>query len=130
MKKDGREFEMCVIDKEIDAYDFYEKHDIFHGSNAVMFGKLKGQTDTDYFNFLCPECDDGTGLVIIDCLYQMTNEQEKKFDTNRTRMMMLNKKPCETHVHLRMILKCYHCDFEDMIKIGNGFSVKPNSHNE
>ena len=29
-----------------------------HGRGKVMGGRLKGQTDTDYFNFLCPRCAD------------------------------------------------------------------------
>ena len=29
-----------------------------HGTERVMAGKLKGQTDTDYFYFVCPECKD------------------------------------------------------------------------
>jgi hypothetical protein len=28
-----------------------------HGTNRVQGGRLGGQTDTDYFCFICPECE-------------------------------------------------------------------------
>ena len=39
----------------------------YHGSDAVEGGKLSGKTgQTDYFFFLCPKCDDGQILRVLD----------------------------------------------------------------
>jgi hypothetical protein len=37
----------------------YEKMIRAHGTDAVAKGKLTGTTDTDYFYFLCPQCEGG-----------------------------------------------------------------------
>ena len=54
--------------------------DFGHGSDEVMGGKLKGQTSTDYFEFLCPCCDDGQVMYIVDALQNTgTKEHHEHF---------------------------------------------------
>jgi hypothetical protein len=75
-----------------------------------MGGKLHGQTDSDYFYFLCPICDDNTVMqvlefdVVKDGPVQYAPEQRKK---------------AAHDFSLAFRLYCHTCKLEDFVKLSN-----------
>ena len=105
----------CNITKGTD----YEWSEQGHGSGKVMGGRLKGQTDTDYFNFLCPQCADGQVMRIIDGIEHVGDTHRKYFlDGNK---ILKNHKARQRRcmVHLSFKIYCYECKFTDIVKISN-----------
>ena len=82
----------------------------YHGSMEVSHGKLTGKTGcTDYFFFLCPKCNNGNVLRVL--------EYEKR-DSVPLKDRDEKKKPKE-NLNIAFHLHCTVCDFEDFIKIDN-----------
>src|SRR5437660_1729869 len=63
----GRPLLFAIITTTLDSMAHRFNHGKpYHGSKAVSNGNLRGQTDSDYFYFLCPKCPDNTVLQIQD----------------------------------------------------------------
>lgn len=85
----------------------------YHGSDAVMGGKLRGATDTDYFNFFCPVCQGSYMVRLLDfevILIEPGNiyNEEMKSTANRS-FSIAFKFHCE---------QCGHTDFFKISNIG------------
>ena len=94
--------------------------DFGHGSDKVMDGKLKGQTSTDYFEFLCPDCDDGQVMYIVDALQNTGSERHHASFAKRNEMLKnhsVKKRQC--FVHLSLKIYCPECKLTDIVKISN-----------
>jgi hypothetical protein len=82
----------------------------YHGSEAVEKGKLTGKTGkTDYFLFLCPECNDGHVLRVLEFEFRNSAPPIQRFE----------KKTPKKYFNLALHVYCPNCDFEDFIKIDN-----------
>ena len=127
MKKNQHKFDIPILDNSKDFCRWHDNHRIYHGSESVQNGLLKGQTDTDYFNFLCPNCADGKALRIIDCAYQTNEELQRYFAEGNEVLKEHKTKQRKSLVHLRFILYCDECHFKDMVKIAN-LGIVTNRH--
>lgn len=85
----------------------------YHGSEAVMSGKLKGETDTDYFYFFCPKCPDRYVLRILDYTVHVSTETNEYDDDPKI------KSRSAKGFTLAFQLYCEGCGLEDFVKIGN-----------
>lgn len=83
----------------------------YHGSSAVSDDKLKGGTDTDYFYFFCPRCNDRHVLRPLD--YTVHAETAENQYNEQTKSKALRG------FTLAFQLYCEKCDFMDFIKISN-----------
>lgn len=82
----------------------------YHGSEAIAGGKLSGRTGkTDYFFFLCPKCNDGNVLRVLE--FENRDDAPSKNRGEKRRPSM--------NINLALHLHCTVCDFEDFIKIDN-----------
>ena len=129
MKKEIKrhEFHIPILDNSKDFCRWHDNHKIYHGSKSVQKGLLKGQTDTDYFNFLCPNCAGGQALRIIDCAYQTDEELQRYFAKGNEVLKEHKAKQRKSLVHLRFVLYCDECRFKDMVKVAN-LSIATNRH--
>ena len=94
--------------------------DFGHGSDEVMGGKLKGQTSTDYFEFLCPCCDDGQVMYIVDALQNTgTKGHHERFKERNEVLKEHSAKMRRCLVHLSLKIYCPECRFTDIVKISN-----------
>lgn len=83
----------------------------YHGTEVIMNGKLKGKTDdTDYFYFLCPECNEI--LRILE--FEIHDRKEKHPYLNSYK----KKKPKYGFTIVYKIY-CDNCKHEDFVKISN-----------
>lgn len=83
----------------------------YHGSSAVMEDKLKGGTDTDYFYFFCPRCNDRHIMRPLD--YAIHVETADNEYNDKTKSKAPKGFTLVFHLH------CEKCDLEDFIKISN-----------
>lgn len=120
-------FHIPILDNSKDYCRWHNNHKIYHGSKSVQNGLLKGQTDTDYFNFLCPNCADGKALRIIDCAYQTGEELQRYFAEGNEVLKEHKAMQRKSLVHLRFILYCDECRFKDMVKVAN-LGIQTNRH--
>lgn len=81
-----------------------------HGSETVQEGKLVGATDTDYFYFLCPQCDDSTMLRLLD--YYVIAEGPVEYAPEV-------RNDAKRDFTFAFDLKCEECGFSDYVKISN-----------
>ena len=87
----------------------------YHGTTDVAGGKLTGKTGTtDYFFFLCPKCNNGNVLRVLE--YENRNAPSKDRG---------EKKRPSMNINLAFHLHCTVCDFEDFIKIDNNHPSGP-----
>src|SRR5258708_3445323 len=82
----------------------------YHGSEAVAGGKLRGQTDSDYFYFLCPRCADNTVLQILDFTVR---------DDGPVRYAPENRPKAKRDFTIVLKLWCHTCHLEDFAKVSN-----------
>jgi hypothetical protein len=83
----------------------------YHGSEEISEARLTGRTGrTDYFFFLCPKCNDGTVLRVLE--YERRLIERPLSDRGE------RAKPSE-HLNLAFHLHCPTCQFDDFIKIDN-----------
>jgi len=81
-----------------------------HGSADVEGGKLRGQTDSDHFYFLCPRCADNTVLRILD------------FDIERDGPVQYApevRPKAQRDFTIAFQLYCATCKFTDFVKVSN-----------
>jgi hypothetical protein len=83
----------------------------YHGSNAVTDGKLKGETDTDYFYFFCPQCKGRHVLRPLD--YAVHVEQPENPYNEQT------ESKAAKGFTLVFQLCCETCGLKDFVKISN-----------
>jgi len=84
----------------------------YHGSEAVIDGKLKGATDTsDYFYFFCPHCPDQHIVRILDYTIR---EHEAQNPYNKSL-----EKTAKQGFTLALQLYCEECEHTDIVKISN-----------
>lgn len=81
-----------------------------HGSEDVQDGRLVGATDTDYFYFLCPKCDDSPMLRLLD--YYVLAEGPVRYAPD-------TRNDAKRDFNLAFELKCEECGFTDYVKISN-----------
>ncbi len=105
----------CDLTKGTD----YEWSEQGHGSRTVMGGRLKGQTDTDYFNFLCPQCADGQVMRIIDGIQHVGDTHKKYFAKGNKALKDYKAKQRKCMVHLSFKIYCDQCRLTDIVKISN-----------
>ncbi len=90
----------------------FNKGKSYHGSDKVTEGKLKGTTcSTDYFYFICPECDDNQIMRVLEYevrVHKEDNEYNEFFKKNATDGFTL-----AFHIH------CEKCGLDDFTKISN-----------
>jgi hypothetical protein len=83
----------------------------YHGSGAVEGGRLRGRTGrTDYFFFLCPNCNDGQIMRILEYESRTAAPLVERSEKKRP------KEPFNLAFHLY----CPICQLEDFVKIDNG----------
>jgi len=73
-----------------------------HGTAAVQRGKLKGSTETDYFHFDCPSCDEKRWGLDVELL-GVRDDSEPNHPKARTILLGLS---------------CPACGMRDLVKIG------------
>ena len=82
----------------------------YHGSQAVEGGRLKGRTGrTDYFFFLCPICNDGQIMRILEYEFRPVTRFVERSE----------KKTPKEPFNLAFHLYCPICQLEDFVKIDN-----------
>lgn len=81
-----------------------------HGSEEVTEGRLVGATDTDYFYFLCPRCEDPYMLRILE--YYVIEEGPVAYSAEQ-------RKDAKRDFLLAFDLKCHQCGFTDVVKLSN-----------
>jgi hypothetical protein len=82
----------------------------YHGSEAVEGGKLTGKTGkTDYFFFLCPHCNDGSVLRILEYTFRNFAPPPQRQE----------RKTPKQHFNLALHVHCPTCEFDDFIKLDN-----------
>jgi|ERR1700685_751019 len=82
----------------------------YHGSPDVAHGSLRGQTDTDYFYFLCPKCADNTVLQILD--FTVVHDGPVKYAPDvRPR--------AKRDFTIAFKIHCHTCKFVDFVKVSN-----------
>ncbi|WNB77334.1 hypothetical protein [Methylomonas koyamae] len=82
-----------------------------HGSSAIQDGKLRGTTDTDYFYFFCPKCEDDQIVRVLD--YRIVKEEMiNPYDLGM-------KSKSEKGFVLQFQLHCEKCEHSDTVKISN-----------
>ena len=81
----------------------------YHGSEDVTGGKLRGQTDSDYFYFLCPHCADNTVLQILDFTVR---------EDGPVRYAPENRPKAKRDFTIVLKLWCRTCHLEDFVKAG------------
>ena len=82
----------------------------YHGTSEVSGGKLTGKTGkTDYFFFLCPRCNNGNVMRVLEYerreTIPLTPRREKKNPKENLNLAF--------HLHFTV------CDLDDFIKIDN-----------
>ena len=82
----------------------------FHGSDAVKGGNLRGTTDTDYFYFFCPKCDDTQILQILD--YKVLEDGPVSYAKE-------HRPKAKRDFKLAFELWCPKCKLHDFIKLSN-----------
>lgn len=83
----------------------------YGGSNLAQGGGLKGETDTDYFNFFCPKCVDKYIMRILE--YGIREEiPDNPYNSSF-------KKKYTNGFTLAFKLHCENCKHTDFIKISN-----------
>lgn len=82
----------------------------YHGSSAVQEGKLKGETDTDYFYFICPNC---TGKQVLQIPEYAIHEEAIPHPYNESSPKL------KKGFTLAFKLLCPQCNLTDFVKIGN-----------
>jgi len=87
----------------------------YHGSTNIAGGKLKGSTNfsplSDYFYFLCPNCDGKEIMRILD--YEVRSHQAENVYNQFYARKALNGFVLAFH------LFCEKCQCEDFVKITN-----------
>lgn len=82
----------------------------FHGSEDISNGKLNDTTDTDYFYFFCPKCENTQIMQILD--FGMMTEgpvEYAKVDRHRVKKDFT----------IAFELYCQKCKMHDFVKISN-----------
>lgn len=82
-----------------------------HGSEVVEAGRLKGATDTDYFYFICPNCEGDEMLRILD----FTIIQDEAGNRYNAEM----KSKAKRSFIIRFDLACEKCGLRDCTKVAN-----------
>ena len=85
----------------------------YHGSKAVMGGKLKGATDTDHFYFFCPRCPENYVLRVLDYGVHSSSKTNPHDQYDKTR-----SKSAKGFVLVFQIY-CEQCGLKDFVKVGN-----------
>jgi hypothetical protein len=84
----------------------------YHGSSTVSDGKLVGTTDTDYFYFFCPRCQDRHILRILDYGNHVAEEAGgSRYPDEKPKQ--------KKDFTLVFKLYCPHCELTDFVKISN-----------
>lgn len=93
----------------------------FHGSEKVEGGKLTGQTDTDYFYFLCPQCPDKQVMRVLDAIQLFDNHNGQRLEKIRQYESMLkSKRRVKSEITIAFKIYCEECKLTDHVKITNG----------
>ena len=112
--------EVTVMAKQMKKGTDVDWSDFGHGSHEVRRGKLKGQTSTDYFEFLCPCCDDGQVMYIVDALQNTgTKGHHESFKKRNEMLKEHSVKMRRCLVHLSLKIYCPECKLTDIVKISN-----------
>ncbi len=82
----------------------------WHGTPAVEDGKLTGKTDTDYFYFFCPKCEDTQIMQILDFRF-LKKESAKYKDKYRKKL--------KREFIIAFELYCHKCKLHDCVKVSN-----------
>ena len=80
-----------------------------YGTSHISSGKLTGKTDTDYFYFLCPNCDDGGKNVMRILDYYLVSENEFPYKDLKPKG--------KTDFILAFELFCHKCKLHNIVKI-------------
>lgn len=83
----------------------------YHGSGAVTEGKLKGETDTDYFYFFCPRCEDRHVMRLLDYSPHVETSENEYNDQTKSKALK--------GFTLVFQLHCERCGLEDFVKLSN-----------
>ena len=83
----------------------------YHGSDVVTDGKLKGETDTDYFYFFCPRCGDRHVMRPLDYTVHVETAENKYNDETKSK--------AAKGFTLALDLYCEKCGLKDFVKISN-----------
>ena len=83
----------------------------YHGSENISKGKLKGETDTDYFYFYCPRCEGTQVMRLLD----YTVHEEKSVNPYDERM----KSKAAKGFTIAFKIHCEKCGITDFVKLSN-----------
>ena len=81
-----------------------------HGSTAVMAGKVRGATDTDYFYFFCQHCPGEEMLQVPD--FKFTKDGPVEYAPEE-------RPGAKRDFIIAFSLSCHQCGFEDVVKVSN-----------
>ena len=95
--------------------------DFGHGSQKVMKGKLTGETDTDYFYFLCPQCPDQHVMRVLDAI--QLDKLKPDHEQQVVKMIESYNSQCKSnaksHIGISLKIHCEACGLTDIVKIAN-----------
>ncbi len=80
-------------------------------TGPVSGGKLTGTTDTDYFYFLCPKCDNGGSQIMRILDYGQLPESDFKYSEL--------KPSAKKHFQFCFKLYCPQCKLTTLVKLCN-----------
>lgn len=83
----------------------------YHGSSTIVDGKLKGETDTDYFYFFCPRCKGRHIMRPLDYAAHIETPGNKYNDQTTSKAVK--------GFTLVFQLHCEQCGLKDFVKISN-----------
>jgi hypothetical protein len=83
----------------------------YHGSSMMSDGKLSGTTDTDYFYFFCPHCNDQHIMRVLDYEVLETYPGGERYPEERPKQ--------SKDFTLSFKLYCPKCKLKDFVKISN-----------
>ena len=90
----------------------YTKKIAQYGTTEISEGSLTGTTDTDYFYFLCPNCEGGGSHIMRILDYYKVDEQPFKYVELRP------KGQCDFIMAFE--LYCPKCKLRNLVKIMSG----------
>lgn len=82
----------------------------FHGSEAVMEGRLQGRTDTDYSYFFWPTCPGEEILQVLD--YKVVSDGPVSYAAEERRH-------AKRDFIVAFELRCVRCGHRDFLKVAN-----------
>ncbi len=95
----------------MDKEEQYNKIVNKFSTSDVENGKLTGTTDTDYFYFLCPKCDNGGSHIMRILNFGQLKEREFRYKELKLKS--------NTFMQFCFELYCPNCKLHTVVKLSN-----------